>query len=299
MILRSGLHNPDASHRSRVSYLFSRFIKEVKSDIPADVAVNIASSMRDLLPIEVQIPDAEDSDSSADLLSEAVRSSAFDSQLYLYETLGILCSLLVKTPPELAELLLSFVKPLMSELSDNLQAYRAKGCQDLIPIVKVHHVIMALGNIAKGFPEYPSPVPPDYVPFPVDVFAQVAEAILVCLEAMNVLKDVRDAVKSIFFIRIPRSDVSQDPFCVRSHFGHDRAKRHTFHTTTHDKFAHPVRAFGTGGLYELHRAINPQAASMPALRTSPRHRLMDFFRPTYFPFWMNSLDPSVRTSPVF
>ncbi|KAJ7475824.1 armadillo-type protein [Mycena latifolia] len=198
MIDARGLHNPDASHRSRVSYLFSRFIKELRNDIPGDVVVNIATSLRDLLSIEVQLPDAEDSDSSSDLLSEAVRSSAFDSQLYLYETIGTLCSLLHKTPVELASLLLSFVKPLMSELSDNLQAYRTKGSQDLIPIVKVHHVVMALGNIAKGFPEYPTPVPPGYVPLPVDVFAQVAQAILVCLEGMNIFKDVRDASRFAF-----------------------------------------------------------------------------------------------------
>ncbi|KAJ6505980.1 armadillo-type protein [Mycena vulgaris] len=198
MIDARGLHNPDASHRSRVSYLFSRFIKEIRNDIPGDVAMNIASSMRDLLPIEVKMPDAEDSDSSTDLLSEAVRSSAFDSQLYLYETVGTLCSLLSKTPAELASLLLSFVKPLMSELSDSLQAYRTKGSQDIIPIIKVHHVVMALGNIAKGFPEYPTPVPSGYVPLPVDVFAQVAQAILVCLEEMNVFKDVRDATRFAF-----------------------------------------------------------------------------------------------------
>ncbi|KAJ6513272.1 armadillo-type protein [Mycena sanguinolenta] len=199
MIDARGLHSSDANHRSRVNYLFHRFIKEVRSDIPGDVAVNIANSLRDLLPIEVQLPDADDSDSSADLLSEAIKNSAFDSQLYLYETLGTLCSLLSKTPDQLASLLLSFVKPLMSELSDNLQAYRTKGSQDLIPIVKVHHVVMALGNIAKGFPEYPTPVPAGYVPLPVnDVFGEVAQAILICLEAMNVLKDIRDASRFAF-----------------------------------------------------------------------------------------------------
>ncbi|KAJ6619725.1 armadillo-type protein [Mycena sp. CBHHK59/15] len=193
-----GLHNPDANFRSRVYYLFHRFIKDLRNDLPGDVGMDIAGSIRDLLSIEVQLPDTEDSDSPADLLSEAVKNSAFDSQLYLYETVGTLCSLLSKTPEQLAELVLSFVKPLMSELLDNLQAYRTNGDQDIIPIVKVHHIVMALGNIAKGFPEYPTPVPNGYVPLPVDVFAQVAQAILVCLEAMNVFKDVRDATRFAF-----------------------------------------------------------------------------------------------------
>ncbi|KAJ7650297.1 armadillo-type protein [Roridomyces roridus] len=197
MVDARGLHNPDASHRSRVSYLFHRFIKEIRNDVPEDVVANIADSLRDLLPIEVQLPDGEDSESQ-DLLSELVKNSAFDSQLYLYETVGALTSLLYKTPDRLAPMLLSFVKPLMSELSDNLQAYRTKGSQDLIPIVKVHHVIMALGNIARGFPEYPSPVPAGYIPLPVDAFGEVAQAILVCLESMNTFRDIRDASRFAF-----------------------------------------------------------------------------------------------------
>ncbi|KAJ7066937.1 armadillo-type protein [Mycena amicta] len=193
MIDVRGIHNADANHRSRVFYLFYRFVKEIRNDIPVDVAVNIGNSIRDLLAIEVQLPDADDSDSSADLLAEAIKSSAFDSQLYLYETVGSLCSLLYKTPDQLTSLLLSFVKPLMSELSDNLQAFRSKGSQDIVPIVKVHHAIMALGNIAKGFPDHPNPVPPSYIPLPVEIFSEIAQAILVCLEAMNVFKDIREA----------------------------------------------------------------------------------------------------------
>lgn len=147
--------------------------------------------MRDLLTIEVEIPELEDAD--ADLLTESVKSSTFDSQLYLYETVGILCSLVFKTPEQQSTLLLSLVKPLMSELSVNLQA-STKGGQDITPIVKVHHIIMALGNISKGFPDYPPSLPEGYILPPLEVFAQVAQAILVCLEAMNVFKVVRDAV---------------------------------------------------------------------------------------------------------
>lgn len=173
-------------------YLFYRFIKEGRDDIPTDICDGIIASVEDLLRIDVEIPKLDDSE--ADLLTEMV-SSAFDSQLYLYETAGILCSLLFKTPEQQASLLLSLVKPLMAELSVNLQA-ATKGSQELVPIVKVHHIIMALGNISKGFPDYPQPPPPGYILPPLDVFAQVAQAIIVCLEAMNVIKIVRDAVST-------------------------------------------------------------------------------------------------------
>jgi len=131
-----------------------------------------------------------------DVLGEFVRGSNFDSQLYLFETAGILTSLTFKSPENQASLLLSLVKPLLNDLSINLQLFREKGSNmdSLIPIVKVHHIIMALGNLAKGFPDYPSVIPENYIMPPLEVFSEIARVILVCLEAMNVFKVIRDSV---------------------------------------------------------------------------------------------------------
>ncbi len=158
--------------------------------------------MRDLLPITVEITELEEGET--DILGEIIRGSNFDSQLYLFETAGVLISLTFKTPERQASLLLSLVKPLMNDLSVNLQLFREKGgsmedVNNLIPIVKVHHIIMALGNIAKGFPDYPTVIPANYIMPPLEVFAEVTQAILVCLEAMNVFKVVRDAVSTSFY----------------------------------------------------------------------------------------------------
>jgi exportin-T len=190
------LHNDDSSHRARVDYLFHRFIKEVRNDIPPDLSVNILESLRDLLSIDVQIPEPDDAD--LDPLSEAVKDTSFDSQLYLYETAGILSSLLSKNHEQQTSVLLSLVKPLMEGLSENFQSFNSKGPEDIVPIVKVHHIIMALGNIAKGFPDYPAVIPERHVFPPLDVFAEMAQAILVCLKAMNTLKVIRDAVSAKF-----------------------------------------------------------------------------------------------------
>ncbi|KAG6820945.1 hypothetical protein H0H93_009181 [Arthromyces matolae] len=198
MVDRRGLHNENSTFRLRLYYLFHRFIKEAKNDIPVDISVSITQSISDLLPIQAEIPDTDEVDE--DPLTEAVKSSTFDSQLYLYETTGILCSLLFRSPEQQAALFLSLVKPLMEELSVNLEVSR-KGIQDILPIVKVHHTIMALGNISKGFPDYPSSVTSTvegHTLPPLEVLGQVAQAILVCLEAMNVHKVVRDATRFAF-----------------------------------------------------------------------------------------------------
>ncbi|KAF9532610.1 KapM protein [Crepidotus variabilis] len=196
MVDRRGLHNENSQYRLRVYYLFHRFIKDLRNELPANVGPTIIDSVRDLLPIVAEIPEPEEPE--MDILTEAIKNSTFDSQLYLFETVGTLCSLMFRSPQDQSALLLSLVKPLMDDLSINFQAFRANGASDLIPIVKVHHIIMALGNIAKGFPDYPNPLPENWALPPMEVFAEMGQAILVCLEAMNIFKPIRDATRFAF-----------------------------------------------------------------------------------------------------
>ncbi|KAH9838251.1 armadillo-type protein [Rhodofomes roseus] len=189
-----GLHNPESNMRARVFYLFQRFIREDRNEISPELAVSLIEGMRDLLTVQVELPEIEE---GQDLLSEAITNPGiFDSQLYIFETAGILVSLLYKTPGQASAFLLSIVKPLLEDLSASLQA--VKGAGDVVPILKVHHIIMALGNVAKGFPDYPSPVPEGYISPPLEVFTEIAQAILVCLEAMNIFKVIRDATRFAF-----------------------------------------------------------------------------------------------------
>ena len=81
----------------------------------------------------------------------------------------------------------------MSELPGRLQAVKVSN--DVMAILKIHHIIMALGNVAKGFPELPSPLPDGYILPPLEIFREIGQAILVCLEQLNVIKGVRDAVR--------------------------------------------------------------------------------------------------------
>ncbi|KAF8149977.1 ARM repeat-containing protein [Crassisporium funariophilum] len=196
MVDTRGLHNDNPQYRSRVFYLFHRFIKELRNEIPADISTSIIDSIRDLLPIVAEIPELEEPE--MDVLTEAIKNSTFDSQLYLFETAATLNSLLYKDPAQQSSVALSLVKPLMDDLSVNFQAFRANGPSDLIPIVKVHHIIMALGNIAKGFPDYPATVSENWIGPPMEVLTEMAQAILVCLEAMNVFKPIRDATRFAF-----------------------------------------------------------------------------------------------------
>ncbi|TFY81654.1 hypothetical protein EWM64_g2359 [Hericium alpestre] len=194
MVDTRGIHNPISGVRTRVFYLFYRFIKEDRNEISPELGQSLLEGIRDTLVIQAELPELESPED--DLLTAAVRDTYFEAQLYMFETVGTLISLFGKSSEQTAALLLSFVKPLLNELSVNLQAIR--GPQDVLPIVKVHHVIMALGNIAKGFPDYVYPLPQGYTAPPLDVFREVAQAILVSLEAMKGFKPVRDATRFAF-----------------------------------------------------------------------------------------------------
>jgi len=191
--LTRGLHNPKSSVRARVFYLFHRFIKDNQREISLELAGTLLEGIRDTLTIRVELPEIDPNEPN-DPLTEA--TSTPDPQLYLFETVGLLVRLFFRAPEQSAALLLSVVTPLLEELSTNLRAFEEK--KDVLPIVKIHHVIMALGNVAKGFPDYPTPVPDDFTFPPLPVFRNIAQAILLSLGEMKEFRVVRDAVRPYF-----------------------------------------------------------------------------------------------------
>lgn len=190
----SGLHSSSSRSRARTFYLFNKFIKEARAEIPLHIAGELLERIGDLLTVQVEMPQLDSPE--LDLLTEALRLPAdFDKQVYLFETAGMLLSLYFKNPEQQRSMLLSVVKPLLDDLSTNLQS--VKGPDDVLAIVKVHHIIIVLGNIARGFPDLPSPIPEGYIIPPVDIFTEIAKAILVSLETLNSFRPIREAVSTL------------------------------------------------------------------------------------------------------
>ncbi|KIJ50979.1 hypothetical protein M422DRAFT_27087 [Sphaerobolus stellatus SS14] len=192
-----GIHNPMPSVRARTYYLFHKFIKEDRNELPHEIIIRLLDSIRDVLIVQTDLPEPESPDQ--DVLAEAIQEpSIFDSQLYLFEAAGTLVSLTYAMPQEQqAALLQSITKPLINGLRQAIQT-PMHGPQDVLPVLQVHHYIMALGGIAKGFVEFPNPVPPEWVLPPLEVFEEAAQAIIMSLDAMNRFKLVREATRSAF-----------------------------------------------------------------------------------------------------
>ncbi|CEL55488.1 Exportin-T OS=Laccaria bicolor (strain S238N-H82 / ATCC MYA-4686) GN=LOS1 PE=3 SV=1 [Rhizoctonia solani AG-1 IB] len=190
-----GIHHPKESVRRRVFYIFYKFIKECKLEIPLEHVTTIIDNMRDVLVVRAELPEPESSEQ--DLLSEALGSAGlFDSQLYLFESVGTLVSLLDKEPEKQAAVLESVTNPLLASLQQSIQT-PVNGPQDILPILQAHHVIRALGSVAKGFPEA-TQTAQESIPAWILVLKQVAEAVLVSLENMNQHRAIRDASRFAF-----------------------------------------------------------------------------------------------------
>lgn len=195
------VHHDHIKVRLRSWYLFHRFVKHVRQHT-GSIAETVIQSLSDLLPINAELPEETSENDNEDMSSTENDQSAvarFNSQLYLYETIGCICSA-HSIPVETQVLLVRLVThPLFSDLQAHLDQAKAG---DKRAILQVHHLIMALGTLARGFSDYmPTANPPSASP-PARViseeFARSAEAILVALEGLRSSFDVREAARFAF-----------------------------------------------------------------------------------------------------
>ncbi|GAA5937886.1 Ran GTPase-binding protein LOS1 [Sporobolomyces koalae] len=194
-----GLHQSDAAVQARMCYLFSRFIYQARtilqSQVSGDLIRNILSGMQDLLAITAELPDSEPP-SEAVLTKAAASSGLFESQLYVFETVGILISILNQVPREQVVLLDAVLDPLLSQLEQSVRP-SASSPEDLNAVLKAHHLIMAIGNVAKGFPDLSARQPTAQGDW-VQGFRKATEAVLASAKIMAGFVAIRDAARFAF-----------------------------------------------------------------------------------------------------
>ncbi|KAK3044945.1 pre-tRNA nuclear export protein, partial [Coniosporium uncinatum] len=144
-------HIDNTKVRLRSWYLFQRFVKPLKAHL-ADVAQTVIQATGDLLRITAEIPedksdDDEMSSEEADQSSDAV----FNSQLYLFEAVGCIASI----PSIPVENKIFYAQSIMNPIFADMQQYlnNAKN-NDERAILQLHHDIMAIGTLARGFTDW-------------------------------------------------------------------------------------------------------------------------------------------------
>lgn len=182
--------------KTRSWYLFYRFVKQLHKQL-GNVAQTVIQAVADLLTIKAEAPEENGGDDMSSDENDQSADAVFTSQLYLFEAIGCVAST-SSVPLEnrmmYARMLLS---PLVSDLEQHLPVAKTG---DERAIVQVHHIIMALGTLAKGFCDW-TPGNTSGAPPPAELseeFAPAGEATLVALEALRQSMLIRTGARFAF-----------------------------------------------------------------------------------------------------
>lgn len=190
-----GVHDSHVRVRRRSWYLFQRFVKSLKTHI-GDIAETVLQAIGDLLVIKAEAPkDIGDDEMSSD--ENQAEDSAFESQLCLFDAVGCLSS--IRSIPEERQVMFAqtIMNPLFRDMEKNLGTAKTGNVQ---AVLQIHHNIMALGTLARGFsdwqPNTTSTTPPSELVS--EEFKNAADAILVSLESLNRFPNIREAARHSF-----------------------------------------------------------------------------------------------------
>ena len=195
------VHHEHLKVRMRSWYMFHRLVKHVRQHV-GNIGETIIHALGDLLPINAEWSEETSENDNEDVSSSDNNQTAnaqFDSQLHLYETVGCICSVR-SIPPEKQVLLVSSVAtPLFSDLERHIVQAKSGDRQ---AVLQIHHLIMALGTLARGFADgtpgnnlaTASP-PPTVIS---EEFSRAAEAVLTALEGLQSSFEVREAARFAF-----------------------------------------------------------------------------------------------------
>ncbi|KAG5437058.1 hypothetical protein PCANB_001179 [Pneumocystis canis] len=190
MVDQRGLHHYNTYVKKRACYLFSKYIRLLSNKIGI-FAETTLETMRDLLIIKVEPTLKTNTDNNINKDIIAIENSLC-STLYLFEASGLLISADTLSKDKRICLTHSILKPLFSDL----QIYLSRDKNDNINVLHIHHIIMAIGNFAKGFPDIPRKS--SIIDSVSETFLQASEIILVALETLKDKEIIREAARFSF-----------------------------------------------------------------------------------------------------
>jgi exportin-T len=191
------IHDSNLHVKTRSWYLFHRYVKSLRQHM-GDVAEMIMRAMSDLLTIHAELP--KETNDVEEIASESNQGddTTFDSQLYLFEAIGSMCSAPSIAAEKQAILMKSVTTPLFSDIEANFTAAESG---DPRAILQIHHNIMALGTLGKGCSDWiaGSRIVSDKASGGVvEEFKRITEVILVALERLSRYSKMRDAARFSF-----------------------------------------------------------------------------------------------------
>ena len=195
------VHHNHLKVRMRSWYLFHRFVKHVRQHVGA-IADTLIQALSDLLPIKADLSEENSENDNEDVSSSEHNNGAnaqFDSQLYLYETVGCIASARSIPPEKQVLLVSSVIRPLFTDLQVLLEQAKAGDKQSEL---QIHHLLMALGTLARGFADGTPASNLVTASPPAEIvsqeYAHAAEAVLIALEGLQSSFEIREAARFAF-----------------------------------------------------------------------------------------------------
>lgn len=145
-----GLHSTDPKLRSRVSYLFSRFTKDLRNYL-GNFVEKILNSIQDLIVIWSPLQCPPNTPTSVLEQEQKIRSS--DEQLFLYETVSLLIVTSQLEPKMKAQLMKNLISPIISSFMLLINKYIETNDEKL-KLIFANSLNMAMSiatRVSKGF----------------------------------------------------------------------------------------------------------------------------------------------------
>ncbi|KAJ3357367.1 pre-tRNA nuclear export protein [Entophlyctis luteolus] len=170
-------------------------------------AGKLVEALADVLylpPPQQQIPGAKPNKPG----ENGVASGLFYSQLYVFEAVGVLIALFndsgdLDEGRKQEQLLLFVLSPLMNSMQEVMDAelYKRDIPPDNMPVTNyLCQLITAIGSVGKGFPDYDSRrnTAGSNNRLWVAVFKQALHRVIMALQRLNTVEDIRDAARFAF-----------------------------------------------------------------------------------------------------
>ncbi|KAF2741431.1 Exportin-T [Polyplosphaeria fusca] len=188
-------HHNHVKIRSRSWYLFLRFVKPLRAQL-GNVSQDIIQAIGDLLTIKAELPNESGDDDMSSDEEDKSADAAFTAQLYLFEVVGCIASSPTVSSDNKKHYAQTIMQPLFADMEQTLSQARNG---DERATLQIHHIIMALGTLARGYsdwtPSSTSTLPSTEVS---DEFYKASEAILVALDSLNSSMEIRSAARFAF-----------------------------------------------------------------------------------------------------
>ncbi|KAJ2798332.1 pre-tRNA nuclear export protein, partial [Coemansia guatemalensis] len=193
----TGVRHPYNTVRPRIWYFLHRFVKQLPGSVLAPFSSDFISAVTSMLKINA--------DPAVLGGASGVASSygLFDSQLFLFESCGMMLAPVDLDDSTRMTLLQHLLGPLFSGAQRLMNSKSAEQIlQDTQGLLQIHHYLTAIGSVVKGFPDVrvdskttSASTPQQLSPNTVQVFLKAADMCVTILGALRANQLIRESAR--------------------------------------------------------------------------------------------------------